>query len=325
MQINFINKRFGFYGVAVTTTLIAILSILFLPLNLGIDMTGWVQAEFEHTSNISKAQVEEIKTQVEEIKKTIKYDWKEFINNTLVYQVTWEKKFIVEAWFNKITSANEQKIDELKTQFKTSLQNKLNSIKNNEIKLSKYVNIWESFWEYIKKTAYITIIVTILAISLYISWAFRGSIEWFSSFPFAAVTMVSLFHDVLVALGFYLITSYFLPEFKVDTFFITAMLTVLGYSVSDTIVIMDRIRSNLSQKIAKKLDFWTLINNSINETLKRSIFTSLTVFMTLVAMFIFGPVSIKWFILAMMYGTIFWTYSSIAIAAPLLYDISGKK
>jgi preprotein translocase SecF subunit len=101
------------------------------------------------------------------------------------------------------------------------------------------------------------------------------------------VTIVTLAHDVLAALGFYLITSFFFPEFKVDTFFITAMLTVLGYSVSDTIVIMDRIRSNLKQKLNKKMDFGTLINNSINETLARSLFTSFTIFITLLAMFFF--------------------------------------
>jgi preprotein translocase SecF subunit len=99
----------------------------------------------------------------------------------------------------------------------------------------------------------------------------------------------------------------------------------LGYSVSDTIVIMDRIRTNLRNKLNKKMNFWEIVNSAITETLRRSLFTSLTVFVTLVAMFLFWPVSIKWFILAMMYGTIFGTYSSIAIAAPLLYDISGKK
>ncbi|HBA45426.1 TPA: hypothetical protein DEG21_01325 [Patescibacteria group bacterium] len=99
--------------------------------------------------------------------------------------------------------------------------------------------------------------------------------------------MISLAHDVLAALGFYIITSYIFPEFKVDTFFITAMLTVLGYSVSDTIVIMDRIRTNLRNKLNKKMNFGAIVNSAITETLRRSLFTSLTVFVTLVAMFLF--------------------------------------
>lgn len=322
MQFNFISKRVSFYSVAITTTLIAILALLFLPLNLWIDMTWWVQAEFSYDNNFDIDQAKQI---VQDVKKEVLFNSKELINNTNVYLITWEKKFIVEAWLNKFDNLSQKELDDLKSWFKSKVSNKLSEIKWENIVLTKYVNIWESFWEYIKKTAYITVIFTILAISLYIAFAFRWSIEWFSSFPFASVTLISLFHDVLAALGFYIITSFFFPEFKVDTFFITAMLTVLGYSVSDTIVIMDRIRSNLKSKIWKKMNFGEIINNSINETLTRSLFTSFTVFLTLLAMFFFGPVTIKWFILAMIYGTIFGTYSSIAIAAPMLYDFSGKK
>lgn len=323
MKFNFISKRFGFYSVGIFTSLVAIIALLVLPLNLWIDMTGWVQIEYSFTNKIDvKADVESI---ANGIKKELLFNNQEAINNITTYKITWENKFVVEAWFNKLNKLDWKALEDIKTSFKEKLSKKLWQINWNNIALTKYVNIWESFGDYIKKTAYITIIITILAISLYIAWAFRGSIEWFSSFPFAGVTIITLAHDVLAALGFYLITSFFFPEFKVDTFFITAMLTVLGYSVSDTIVIMDRIRSNLRQKLTKKIDFWNLINNSINETLARSLYTSFAVFLTLLAMFFFGPITIKGFILAMMYWTIFWTYSSIAIAAPMLYDFSGKK
>jgi len=87
---------------------------------------------------------------------------------------------------------------------------------------------------------------------------------------------------------------------------------------------MDRIRSNLRLPENKKKDFGVIINNSINDTMTRSIFTSLTIFIVLLAMFFFGPESIKGFILALIFGTIVGTYSSVAIAAPLLYDISGR-
>jgi len=323
MKFNFISKRFGFYSVGIFTSLVAIIALMVLPMNLWIDMTWWVQAEYGYTKEIN------VKTIIEpiavEMKKEVLFNNQEAINNVTVYKITWENKFVVEAWFNKLAKLEWKDLEDIKTSFKSKLSNKFSEIKDNKIALTKYVNIGESFWDYIKKTAYITIIITILAISFYIAWAFRGSIEGFSSFPFAWVTIVTLAHDVLAALGFYLITSFFFPEFKVDTFFITAMLTVLGYSVSDTIVIMDRIRSNLRQKLNKKIDFGELINNSINETLTRSLFTSFAVFLTLLAMFFFWPITIKWFILAMIYGTIFGTYSSIAIAAPMLYDFSGKK
>lgn len=323
MNFNFIEKRLMFYSFGIATSLIAIIALFVLPLNLWIDMTGWMQIEYDYTNNI------DIKTQIspilDSIKNDTKFEWKDVINNTTAYKIAGEKKFVIEAWFNKYSKLTWKSLEDMKTNFKTNLSDKLKGLKNSQVKLAKYSDIWESFGEYIKKTAYITVIATIIMISLYIAWAFRGSIEWFSSFPFATVTMITLAHDVLAALGFYLITSFFFPEFKVDTFFITAMLTVLGYSISDTIVIMDRIRSNLKQKLSKKIDFANLVNNSINETLTRSLLTSFTVFITLLAMFFFWPVAIKWFILAMIFGTIFGTYSSIAIAAPLLYDISGKK
>ena len=89
-------------------------------------------------------------------------------------------------------------------------------------------------------------------IAIYIAYAFRGSIPGMASWPFAIVTGVSLMHDVIVAFGLYVTTSYFFPEFKIDTFFITAMLTILGYSINDTIVVMDRIRSNLGEADGKK-------------------------------------------------------------------------
>ncbi|MDD2486910.1 MAG: protein translocase subunit SecF [Candidatus Gracilibacteria bacterium] len=321
MIFNFIKNRKKFYSVSITTTLIAIIALFTLPLNLGIDMTGGVQAEYNYSDKVDMNEVSKI---LNDTKSNIKFEGKELINTVTAYKVSGENKFVIEAGLNQIDNLDIKKLEELKISFKDELSKKLTSMESS-ISLTRYVNIGESFGAYIKQTAYITLFLTIVFISIYLAWAFRGSIEGFSSFPFAGVTIITLFHDVLVALGFYLITSFFFPEFKVDTFFITAMLTVLGYSVSDTIVIMDRIRSNLKNKLNKKLDFGSLVNNAINETLARSLFTSFTVFLTLVAMFFFGPITIKGFILAMMYGTIFGTYSSIAIAAPLLYDISGKK
>lgn len=161
-------------------------------------------------------------------------------------------------------------------------------------------------------------------ISLYIQWAFRGSIAGMASWPFAVVTGASLLHDVIVAFGLYVITSFFFPEFKIDTFFLTALLTILGYSINDTIVVMDRIRSNLHEG-DKKISFSGLIDKSIIDTMRRSLFTSSTVFVVLLAMFFFGPDSLKGFTLTLLYGTIVGTYSSVCIASPLLIDITKKK
>lgn len=194
-----------------------------------------------------------------------------------------------------------------------------------KIEQTRYVNIGESFGAYIKKSAYITLTLAIIAISFYIQYAFRGSIQGMASWPFAVVTGVSLIHDVLIAFGFYVIASFFFPEFKIDTFLLTAMLTILGYSINDTIVVMDRIRSTLHESISKKLHFGDLIDKAIHDTMRRSLFTSLTVFIVVLAMFLFGPESLKGFTLALLFGTLVGTYSSICIASPLLIDITKKQ
>ena len=122
-----------------------------------------------------------------------------------------------------------------------------------------------------------------------------------------------------------MITSFFFPQFKIDTFLLTALLTILGYSINDTIVVLDRIRSTLREGVNKKLPFSQMIDKAIHDTMRRSLFTSLTVFIVVLSMFLFGPESLKGFTLALLFGTIVGTYSSICIAAPLLIDITGKK
>jgi preprotein translocase SecF subunit len=320
MSFNFIKNRFTYYAVAIVLLAISLAAPFAFPMNLGIDMTGGIQAEFDYKDNVD---IEAVKKTVEAAKDSVTVSGKHVVNNTMVYRISGENRFVVEAGFSRLEGMNDQAFDEAKTKFRDEISNTLGKSAN--ATLSRYVNVGESFGDYIKKTAYITLVMVILFISLYIAWAFRGSIEGFTSFSFGAVTAVSLFHDVVVAFGLYVITSHFFPEFKIDTFFITAMLTVLGYSINDTIVVMDRIRSNLRLPAAKKQGFGVLIDNSINDTLTRSIFTSLTIVIVLVALFFFGPQAIKGFTLALIFGTIVGAYSSICIAAPLLYDLTKKR
>jgi preprotein translocase SecF subunit len=130
----------------------------------------------------------------------------------------------------------------------------------------------------------------------------------------------------LVAFGLYIFVSLFYKEFQIDTFTITALLTILGYSINDTIIVFDRVRTNLKKSIGKnKKKLAEIIDDSVNQTILRSIYTSLTLFLVLVAIFFFGPTAIKGFILVMIFGTIVGTYSSIFIAAPMLYDINKNK
>lgn len=162
----------------------------------------------------------------------------------------------------------------------------------------------------------LTAIVAVLtAIILYIAWAFRKVSRPVKSWKYGLIAILALFHDLTIPIGIFAALGKFFAV-EIDILFITAMLTVLGFSVHDTIVVFDRIRENLTKK--GSANFEAMVNASVNETVVRSINTSLTVLMVLLAVFFFGGESIRYFALTLILGIIFGTYSSIFIASPLL-------
>ena len=159
-------------------------------------------------------------------------------------------------------------------------------------------------------------------IILYIAYAFRN-VSWpVASFKYGLAAILALIHDVLIPTGIFSFLGYW-QGIEVNLLFITALLTILGFSVHDTIVVFDRIRENLKRRIGR--DFKETVNLSINQTITRSINTSLTVLLTLLAVYIFGGQSIKYFALTLIFGIIFGTYSSIFIASPLIVVWEGWK
>lgn len=244
-MFSFVKNRYTFYTIALTLLILSLLSPFFTRLNMGIDMTGGMQIEYSVASGDIESMITETREKtIETVHSTLTDEEKKIITDTLVYRVSGSDKFVIEAGVNE-DGATPQSIEQAKTQFVTNMSASLSEASNGAVTQSKYVNIGASFGDYIKKSGFLTLAIAIIAISLYIMYAFRGSIAGMASWPFAVVTGVSLIHDVVIAFGLYVLTSIFFPEFKIDTFFITAMLTVLGYSINDTIVVMDRIRSNL--------------------------------------------------------------------------------
>lgn len=155
-----------------------------------------------------------------------------------------------------------------------------------------------------------------LGIVLYIAYAFRKVSKPVSSWKFGIAAVIALIHDLLIVIGVFAILGKFI-NIEIDSLFVTALLTVLGFSVHDTIVVFDRIRENLRTHGA--YDLAEIINDSINQTLVRSINTSLTVVFVLLSLLLFGGETIRYFVLALLIGIIAGTYSSIFIASPLLY------
>lgn len=169
----------------------------------------------------------------------------------------------------------------------------------------------------LRKKAVNAIIFVLLGISLYIAWAFRKVSAPVKSWKYGFVTLVTLFHDVVIPAGLLAVLGA-TQGIEVDTNFIVALLVVIGFSVHDTIVVFDRIRENLLHAQGKT-DFAKIVNQSVRETIARSVNTSLTLVLVLVALMVAGPATLFYFVLVILVGTTVGTYSSIFVASPLLY------
>jgi len=165
------------------------------------------------------------------------------------------------------------------------------------------------------RNSILAVIIASIAIIGYIAWSFRGITKPYSSWKFGASAVIALLHDALLLLGVFSLFGHYYGV-EVDILFVTAVLTVIGFSVHDTIVVFDRIRENLPKM--QKSNFVEVVDYSLTETLVRSLNTSLTVTLTLTALLLFGGESTRWFVTALLIGIISGTYSSIFNAAPIL-------
>ena len=185
-----------------------------------------------------------------------------------------------------------------------------------------FTSIGPSVGRELARKSIISIILISLGIILFIAYAFRKVSKPVASWKYGLIAVGTLLHDIMIPVGIFAVLSR-VYGVEVDTLFVVALLTVLGLSVSDTIVVFDRIRENIRSKAFAT--FEETVGRSIEQTYTRSINTSLTVIIVLIALFLFGPTSTKVFSLMMASGMFFGTYSSIFLASPLLVLWSGVK
>ena len=195
---------------------------------------------------------------------------------------------------------------------------------------SKFADVAELRFESVDPTissdivrkAILAVIMAALGIMFYLAYAFRRVPKPLTSWDFGLGALVALAHDVIILLGAYSVMSHYFGA-EVDGMFIAALLTLLGFSVHDTIVTFDRIRENLRRRAGEDLE--VICNDSISETIVRSINTSFTVVLVLLAMTLFGGATLKFFTLALLIGIVIGTYSSIFIAAPILLWMGRRR
>ncbi|MEK7538162.1 MAG: protein translocase subunit SecF [Patescibacteria group bacterium] len=185
---------------------------------------------------------------------------------------------------------------------------------------SSFETIGPTVGKELLKRAVTSIVIVLLAIIIYISWAFRKvRVGPVPAWVYGASAVVALAHDILIVVGVFSILGHY-AKIEIDSLFVTALLTVLGFSVHDTIVVFDRIRERLL--VGAESSYEETVNVSLNQTLIRSLNTSLTTLLVLAALYLFGGITIRNFVLALLIGIASGTYSSIFVASPLLvvYD-----
>lgn len=184
----------------------------------------------------------------------------------------------------------------------------------NKLEERRFESIGPLIGQELKQKTKIAIILSLIAIVLYIAWAFRKISRPIPSWQYGIASLLALFHDVLIPIGIFSVLGKFYGV-QITIPVIAALLTVLGYSINNVVVVFDRIRENLLKHVGT---YQEIVNNSLNQTLTRSINTSLTTLFVLVAIFFFGGVTLKYFALALILGITVGTYSSILLASPIL-------
>lgn len=301
-----IGKRKIFLTISGILVLASWTSLLIFGLKPGMDFTGGSLWELK----ISGVTQDEARSKIENAFKSAgieKYS----------LQTGGEKNFLIK--FQDITEEKHQElklsIEQLEISSADVVGEELN-IQGKQAKIEeiRFETIGPSIGKELRQKAYWAIALVLIFIVLYIAFAFRKVSEPVSSWKYGVIAVVALIHDVSIPTGVFSVLGR-LKGYEVDTLFVTALLTVLGFSVHDTIVVFDRIRENLL-KFRSEI-YENVVNKSVNQTMARSINTSLTTLLVLLSLYIFGGDSIKNFVLVLILGISFGTYSSIFVASPL--------
>jgi preprotein translocase subunit SecF len=281
-----------FISISVILVTISAISMLYFGFKVGIDFKGGALTEVSYDN--TRPDKEELKLNLENLN----------IGSVLL-QPTGDKGYIV-----KSRSLNENE--------HLSLLQALSQDGKNTLKEVNFNSIGPSVGAELTRKAFVAVTLVSLAIILFIAFAFRKVSKPVSSWKYGVIAVIALIHDVTICSSIFVLLSHFWGA-ELDALFVVAVLTILGLSVSDTIVIFDRIRENSKiESNNRNIDFKTIVGHSLDQSFVRSIATSTTVILVLLALVFFGPEPTKYFALMLTAGMFFGTYSSIFLASPLL-------
>lgn len=288
-MLNIIAKKNLYFLISIIVIVPGLISLLLFGLKLSIEFTGGSRMTFSFPNTVESQTVQSVRDVFKEEKielSTIQPSGKDLIIRAVPINENETKRLI--AGLSKSVG---------------------------EFKQESFESIGPTIGGETTTKAIYSVLLATLLIVVYIAISFRKVPKPVTSWRFGVCAIAALLHDVLVLLGVFSILGHFLGV-EVDSLFITALLTVIGFSVHDTIVVFDRIRENLLRVTGSP--FETIVNSSILQTIVRSLNTSLTAILVLLTLLFFGGESIRWFVVALLIGIASGTYSSIFNAAPLL-------
>lgn len=312
LSINFLNKRSISYVISGILIAIGVFSLFTKGLNQGVDFVGGrsYTIRFEQAVSPSEAQNQlisvlgsaEAKTFGEDNQLKITTNYKVDVEGTEVDQE------IQQALFQGLSSYLPQAL---------SYDDFVNGSDDKQVGIMSSIKVGPTIADDIKKNSFLAVFGSLIVVFLYILLRFR---KW----QYSLGAVAAVFHDVLIVLGVFSIAYTFMPfSMEINQAFIAAILTVIGYSLNDTVVVFDRIREY--NRLHSSWDSNRMINSALNSTLSRTVNTSLTTLVVLLAIFIFGGEAIRGFMFALIVGVVVGTYSSLFIATPIMFDLLKNK
>ncbi len=300
MTVQIIGKSKIWLGISAILVVTAIFAIIGKGLNLGLDFTGGnlfeikfskVEADFKKNGKVDKVEIlKGLNVTLNEIGKEIP----QFTSESRVVQIDDKGIALI-------------RTKEIKEEEKSKFLEKLKGYDSYEVLKSEKVGA--TVGKELIQSALLAIIIGSLLIVVYISWRFE--------LRFALGGVIALLHDVIIAIGAIALLNY-----EVSSSFIAAVLTILGYSINDTIVVYDRIRENMKKNKGVPLE--NIIDKSVNEVMTRSLNTSITTLLAVLAILVYGGDTLKTFMVTLLVGIGIGTYSSIFVASPIVYLLEGK-
>lgn len=290
MQIGIVKNTKKFLGLSVVLVVLSLGVIFTKGLNYGIDFSGGSLTQIKYDKTVS---LNEVNSVLDKVAKSVP----QLAGNSRKVQVSEGNTVII-------------RTQELSEDQKETLLESLSTI--GKYNIDKVEKVGASIGKELKSSAIYSLLIGSVLIVAYITVRFE--------FVFSLGAIVALIHDLIIAIGVISLLGY-----EVDTPFIAAVLTILGYSINDTIVVFDRIRENIKRKTKKKLTFEEILDKSINQVMVRSINTSVTTLFAIIAILVFGGDSLRTFIVTLLIGILAGTYSSVFIATPIVYLLDKNR